>query len=178
MKPNKDLYLQCNDGSSGMTAEQFEEVFCQQCKNRECVRASWAFSTWDKRILTQVDRLLLNPNLVRQQDSSKWEGVSDFEVFHEPQTIEVWGQAKEPEPLVLIEEPKPSQSDATIVNLEPSPIPTSPIPTSPIIESSPFNTAPHSISLGGGVPAKPAVKIDPWAVTSEVSVGGKFKMGG
>ena len=49
----------------------------------------------------------VNPNIVRQQDSSKWEGVSDFRQFHEPQTIEVWGQVKEPEPLVLIEEPKP-----------------------------------------------------------------------
>ena len=43
MKPDKE-YIQCNDGSSGMTAEQFEEVFCQQCKNRECVRAGWAHS--------------------------------------------------------------------------------------------------------------------------------------
>ena len=173
MKPNKDLYLQCNDGSSGMTAEQFEEVFCQQCKNRECVRASWAFSTWDKRILTQVDRLLLNPNIVRQQDSSKWEGVSDFEAFHEPQTIEVWGQVKEPEPLVQVEEPKNPQPEPTIVNIEPTPI-----PTPQVVESSSFNTAPQAISLGGNTPTKPVVKQDPWAVTSEVPVGGKFKMGG
>ena len=167
MKPNKDLFIECNDGKSGMTVEQFEEVFCQQCRNRECVRANWAFSTWDKRILTQVDRLLLNPNIVRKEESSRWEGISNLETFHEPETIEVWGQPPQQEDnLVVIEEPKTTTEPTTVI------VETQPAPT--VIESE-FNTAPQSVSFGAVETT--VKKVDPWSVSSEVPVGGKFKMG-
>ncbi len=90
MKPNKDFFIECNEGGL-MSPPEFERTFCNQCKNRECVRAEWAFTKWDRRILTQADRLLVNPNIVTQSESSRWEGIPDFNLFNEPQTIEVWG---------------------------------------------------------------------------------------
>ena len=87
MKPTKDFFIECNEGGL-MSPPEFERTFCNQCKNRECVRAAWAFTKWDRRIQTQVDRLLLNPNIVAQKESSRWEGISDFGGFNEPQTVQ------------------------------------------------------------------------------------------
>jgi len=177
MKPSKDLYVICNE-DSGMNAQQFEEVFCNKCKNRECVRAGWAFSAWDRRILTQVDRLLTNPNIVLQGESTAWEGLS-FEEFHEPQTIEVWGTKEVAKPEVAkpeVAEAKPEvvkpEASAPVVNIEPPREPTIITPVS----SSSFNTSPQTVNLG--MPSVKEVKVDPWSVTTEVAVGGKFKMGG
>lgn len=185
MKPNKDFFVECNEGGL-MSPPEFERTFCNQCKNRQCVRADWAFSAWDKRILTQVDRLLENPNIVLQSETSRWEGVSDFEGFQEPQVIEVWGVPQvEPKEAPVVEEEEeedtvpappidPPEVEEEIPQTEPKP---------PIVYQNPLNTAPQEIIIGE--PPKPAspqsrpkrFQSDPWAVTETLPVGGKFKMG-
>ena len=179
MKPSKDFYMECNDGESKLTPQQFEEIFCSQCKNRECVRASWGYSSWDKRILTQVDRLLDNPNIVKQSESSRWEGIADLEVFQEQQS-ETWGSSSKP--LVHIEEPK-IEVKPTIIEVKPTIEvqdcqPPEVQKVEPRKADSSFNTPAQSFNLGGHLEEVKPVVQDPWAVSKTVAVGGKFKMGG
>lgn len=206
MKPTKDLFIECNEGGK-MSPQQFEETFCKVCKNRTCVRAGWAFSTWDKRILTQVDRLLENPSIALQTDSSRWDGIVNLEGFKESQTIEVWGAPKSD--LILIDSPKPTPpieppppppketlippqvqervEPLTVPPQAPAPEPIeeeqpplAPPPIEPTLASS-LNTPPQPVYLGATSPLdRPAPKnfsSDPWAVTETLPVGGKFKMG-
>ena len=184
-----------------MSPQQFEETFCKVCKNRTCVRAGWAFSTWDKRILTQVDRLLENPSIALQTESSRWDGIANLEGFKESQTIEVWGAPKSD--LILIDSPEPPPPKETLARppeperveplTTPPPVPPpepveeevapEPLPPKETAQSSSLNTSPEPVYLGGGSPPaqeRPAPKnfsSDPWAVTETLPVGGKFKMG-
>ena len=201
MKPNKDFFIECNEGGL-MGPPEFERTFCNQCKNRQCVRADWAFSTWDKRILTQVDRLIKNPNIVLQSEASRWEGVSDFEGFQEPQVIEVWGvpETETQSPLIIggvidrdeedtlpappvdppeIEEEE--EEDAVMTSAPKIDLP-HPIPQ-PQVFQNPLNTPPQEITIGEAPkPAQPqsrpkSFQSDPWSVSETLPVGGKFKMG-
>jgi hypothetical protein len=83
----KDLLFECND--QGMSEKEFTDVFCKVCKNRKCARASWAFSTWDERIITQVDRFFHTPT-IKQSEASQYQGISDFEEYHINPAIDVW----------------------------------------------------------------------------------------
>jgi hypothetical protein len=176
MRPNKDLYMECNDQGT-LSAKDFEDTFCKVCKNRECVRSGWAFSTWDKRILTQVDRLLVNPNIVDQNESMDWREIANFEVFQEPEKIEVWGGSPPPQ-AIIISEPPPPKEETKSEPVAPQTPPQE--PTYEPLNSSPpsFNTSSHEIILGSGPLPPPTPQADPWAVTNTVKVGGKFKMGG
>jgi hypothetical protein len=182
MKPTKDFFIECNEGGL-MSPPEFERTFCNQCKNRECVRAAWAFTKWDRRIQTQVDRLLLNPNIVAQKESSRWEGISDFGGFNEPQTVEIWGVA-EPAPEPAIEEVV--QEDTLPTPPAPPVIEEEVEPTQPPVQANPLNTPAQEIILGGGASTSTPLidnhrpkrfQKDPWAVTETLPVGGKFKMG-
>lgn len=199
MKPNKDFFVECNEGGM-MSPPEFERTFCSQCKNRQCVRASWAFSSWDKRILTQVDRLLENPNIVLQNETSRWDGIADFSRFNEPQTIEVWGVPEEPK--IPPTPPTPSNS----IGEDEDTVPASPVSppevedesmdevftSAPIIEAqpipqprytNPLNTPAQEITIGetpksiANTTRPKNFQKDPWAVTETLPVGGKFKMG-
>jgi hypothetical protein len=198
MKPNKDFFIECNEGGM-MSPPEFERTFCNQCKNRQCVRADWAFSSWDKRILTQVDRLLTNPNIVLQSEASRWEGVSDFEGFQEPQVIEVWGVPEEqPQaPLIIgdereeadtvpvppVDPPEIEEDDAVMTSAPKIELEPQPIPQPQQVYQNPLNTPPQEITIGEAPkPAQPQSRpkrfqADPWAVSETLPVGGKFKMG-
>lgn len=196
MKPNKDFFIECNEGGL-MSPPEFERTFCSQCKNRQCVRADMAFSSWDKRILTQVDRLLTNPNIVLQSDGSRWEGVSDFEGFQEPQVIEVWGVPEPKAPLIIgdereeadtvpvpaVEPPEIEEDDEVMTSAPKIEIQPQPIPQPQQVYQNPLNTPPQEITIGEAPkPAQPQSRpkrfqADPWAVTETLPVGGKFKMG-
>lgn len=185
MKPNKDFFVECNEGAM-MNPSDFENTFCKQCKNRQCVRAGMAFSNWDKRILTQVDRLLNNPNIVIQSETSRWDGISDFEKFSEPQVIEVWGVPE-----------SPLQSTQTIRE-EDDTIPAPPVDPPDVEEdeeevlpsvenntyTNPLNTPAREITIGeaprliqNSKPKPKNFQTDPWSVSESLPVGGKFKMG-
>lgn len=189
MKPNKDFFIECNEGGM-MSPPEFERTFCNQCKNRQCVRAGWAFSNWDKRILTQVDRLLANPNIAIQKESSRWDGVSDFEIFNEPQVIEVWGIPESPIQIEELVREEPDTVPAAPVDppvfeedvIEEKPVVEPELTTQPKKYTNPLNTPPQEITIGEAPrpvskPKPKNFKSDPWAVTETLPVGGKFKMG-
>ncbi len=196
----KDLFALCFEDAKKaqpqITNTQVQEIFCKVCKNRECGRAGWASTSWESRISTQVDRLILNPNIVPNAQGTQWEGLSNFEGFVEPNRIEVWGsewKSKEElmglsadrisadSKLVLIDSPNPPQSPP---KTEPSPPIIYPIDegkpktTAPSSSSKAFNTPPpKEIYIGGGV-GKSVSTSDPWASpTPTLKVGGTFKMG-
>lgn len=162
----KDLYVECND--MGLSEKEFKQTFCDACKNRECVRADWAFSSWDKRILTQEDRLLINPNIVSQSESSRWEGISNIETLEHTGVIEVWNFETKPQTETISEKEIKIETTPKLVSIEE--------PTKQNVSS--FNTPAKSIIIGGNIEKKP--EIDPWSVPTknQVKVGGTFKMGG
>ena len=181
MNPNKDFFVECNEGPM-MNPSEFENTFCKQCRNRQCVRAGMAFSNWDKRILTQVDRLLSNPNIVIQSETSRWSGISDFEKFNEPEVIEVWGV------------PEKNTQVAQDIREEEDTIPAPPVDPPDVDEelpsneakeyTNPLNTPAREITIGGqskliqnSRPEPKNFKSDPWSVNESLPVGGKFKMG-
>jgi hypothetical protein len=166
----KDLFVECND--MGLSEKEFKQTFCDVCRNRECVRADWAFSSWDKRILTQADRMLINPNIVSQTESSRWEGISNLETLENSGVVEVWNfdqtpqeAPKQVEIISTVEEVAEVEQKPTVVKSEPEQ------------RVSSFNTPAKSITIGGNIESKP--KNDPWAVPAKnnLKVGGTFKMG-
>lgn len=65
MKP--DLLSECND--QNVPLRDFKEMFCKRCRNQNCVNAGWASASFDERVRTQVDRLLVNPLQARPEDT-------------------------------------------------------------------------------------------------------------
>jgi len=172
----------------GLTEEEFGQTFCAVCKNRECTRADWAFSSWDKRILGQSERLL-NPNIVLQSQASKWEGISDIETLEYSGVEEIWdfSSKKEATPTnfkeVEITTPTPTPMDTKQQPQEIKSETTSTSTSIPMDTKHPtpknfFNTPAKEIVVGGNVDNKK--QKDPWSIPSsnQISVGGVFKMGG
>ena len=195
-----DLLGECNDQK--IPENEFTSIFCKRCKNKSCDRAKWASSSWEERISTQADRFLHNPNIVAQNESSRWEGIVDFELFQAPTTTEIWGVApqvkveKEPVNIDVITEDGqgdrvPTETHDDVVPTEPvSRVAPSPEPnlTEPIKTSEPvkpftrqMNTAPQEIIIGGldeTPKQQPKKVVDEWAVPpKKLQVGGTFKMG-
>lgn len=165
----QDLYAGCND--QNIPDKDFMAMFCNRCRNTSCVRAGWATSTWDKRISTQVDRLLLNPTIV-EQSGTKWEGLADLESLKQTGVIEVWGapQSKEVAP-----EPKSFQIEVKEA-IPPAPViaPVRPVITTPVLNT----PLPPQIMIGGGSVSEQNKQTDDWAVPPKtLKVGGTFKMG-
>jgi len=64
-----DYFQECYmPNQTKISPEQFDQSFCQVCKNLDCIRAGWAESSWVERMSTQVDRLLDNPNFADPRD--------------------------------------------------------------------------------------------------------------
>lgn len=160
-----DLYSQCNEQNL-LSERDFVSTFCSKCRNRNCERAGWAKSTWESRISTQVDRLLLNPNIQTQDSSSRWDGLQDIESLPRTGVVEVWGA------------PSSSSNPSVIV----SPISETqevPMVETPAVPRNFINTPAREIILAPTAPSKARITPpDPWAPpTNKVAVGGTFKMG-
>jgi hypothetical protein len=159
----RDLLSECND--QGMTVPEFESLFCRRCKNKKCQRAGWASSNWEDRISTQVDRLLVNPNIAGQSESSRWEGIVNFIPLseNEANSWEILTQSEQIVEPVILEEKVDT-----------------PLKTSPIVEhkSKALNTPAQKSIIIGDEPLPSVEDTDPWSVPSnKVTVGGTFKMG-
>ena len=167
----QDLYTGCND--QGVPEKDFTEMFCNRCRNTSCVRAGWATSTWDRRISTQVDRLLLNPNII-SQEGTKWEEIPNFESLEITGEVEVWDFPKQ-EAVVQAVAPTPKSFQTEPVAIEP------PVVSKPIAPA--LNTPVQSQIMIGGAepPPNPTISktpVDEWAVPpKKLKVGGTFKMG-
>jgi len=70
-----DFLSECNQ--QGMAPEEFQQVFCQRCKQPHCTRASWGSSRMDVRVQEQIQRLLhpvqVDPN------QAKYAHLVDFD---------------------------------------------------------------------------------------------------
>ena len=188
-----DLLNECNDQK--ISEVEFTSIFCKRCKNKSCDRAGWASSTWEERMSTQADRLLHNPNIVNQSESSRWEGLVNLESLELTGETEVWGRSpqssikvkeyelKTNEPLPKITTKPVVKKETPKVIEEPKPITPEVEPPKPSVQAvqTPkrfVNTPPQEILIAGV--DKPKQKpVDEWAVPpKKLSVGGTFKMGG
>ena len=105
----RDLYLECND--RGMTEMEFQSMFCNYCRQTKCDRSGWSKTSWEQRINSQVERLILNPNIKDQKESDLWSEIPNFEP--PPQVLEIWGASTEnkQELLSLLDEPLTSDEE-------------------------------------------------------------------
>lgn len=193
----KDLLGECNDQK--MSEVEFTSLFCKRCKNKECGRAGWASSSWEERIATQADRFL-NPTIVSQHESNRWEGLVNLESLEPTGEIEVWGApVREAPPMFEEVAPIPISEPISEAPLPPPVAPSEPVevsspttnPVEPIegalepLPSAPkriVNTPPQQIMVEGvdRPNTNPAPKpVDAWATPPKtLKVGGTFKMGG
>ena len=179
-----DLLGECND--QRISEVEFTSIFCKRCKNKSCERAGWASSSWEERMSTQADRLLHNPNIVKQSESSRWEGLVNLESLEITGETEVWGvqpqasikvkeyELETIEPLPKIN-PKP-QEEPKIIETPSTPEP----PKTPTVQTPKrfVNTPPQEILIAG-VDKPKQQPVDEWAVPpKKLNIGGTFKMGG
>jgi hypothetical protein len=170
-----DLLTECND--QRISEVEFTSIFCKRCKNKSCDRAGWASSNWEERMSTQAERLLHNPNIVKQSESSRWEGLVNLESLEITGDTEVWGKAsiKVKEYELETIEPLPK------INLKPQEKPkTIEKPKKPTVQTAKrfVNTPPQDILIAG-VDQPKQQPVDEWAVPpKKLNVGGTFKMGG
>jgi hypothetical protein len=159
-----DLLSSCND--QNLSEKDFTGLFCRRCRNRSCERAGWAFSSWDERISSQVDRLILNPNIISQAEASRWEGLSDLETIPQQGVIEIWGSKSETTPQ-KIETPPP-----LFIDME-SPKET---PKKTIVRQ--LNVPAKNIEINPPSNNIVSVSTDEWAPPPKtLKVGATFKMG-
>ena len=192
-----DLLNECND--QRISEVEFTSIFCKRCKNKSCDRAGWASSTWEERMSTQADRLLHNPNIVSQSESSRWEGLVNLESLEITGEIEVWGTGSNPHSSIKVKEyeletneplpkitTKPIDKPIANVEKETPKIIEDPKPIAPPVEKPTrqtpqrfVNTPPHQEILISGVDKPKQQPVDEWAVPpKKLNVGGTFKMGG
>jgi len=162
----KDLLFECNN--QGMTEKDFTETFCRVCKNRKCERASWAFSTWDERIITQVDRFFNTPT-IKQSEASQYKGISDFEEYHINPAIDIWTPAS-----LDFSQPKHYKVEQDVQVSSSS--------EKPIAFNDEINTPVQNLYFVGNPqdlkPQQPAIQQDEWSLPPKtLKVGGKFQMG-
>ena len=135
---------------------------------------------------TQAERLLHNPNIVKQSESSRWEGLVNLESLEITGETEVWGvqpqasikvkeyELETIEPLPKIN-PKP-QEEPKIIETPKTPEP----PKTPTVQTPKrfVNTPPQEILIAG-VDKPKQQPVDEWAVPpKKLNIGGTFKMGG
>ena len=92
-KPPQDLWLDCYDGNQRkmISPEDFRKNFCEACMNAGCVNSKGVGTSWVKRIATQEERLLINPNFADMNDP-RWGGLAgnDFKnMIQEALAIEI-----------------------------------------------------------------------------------------
>lgn len=79
-----DLLKECND--QRVPPRDFMQTFCVRCRNRDCVNAGWAGSTFEERVSTQVERLLTHPIMARPEDT-KFDPLRAMHFVEVPQSV-------------------------------------------------------------------------------------------
>jgi len=135
-----DLLRDCNE--HGEPPNQFKAMFCQRCRNQQCVNAGWSESRWANRINTQVSRLLENPTFADLRDPQYKPFQSlDFKEIGEPLVL---NSGTDPwEPRVHLASPNreerqyPEVERAVAALRGNTPKPPSPTPQTPVQTESP-----------------------------------------
>jgi len=60
-EPTKNFLNECN--SKHISPQEFMSIFCNRCRNSACVHSRWSEDSFSRRMSTQVERLLTNPNI-------------------------------------------------------------------------------------------------------------------
>lgn len=70
MTAPQDLWDSCysSDHRKMLSPEEFRKTFCDECMNTRCQNSKGSGTSWAKRILTQEERLLRNPNFSDPRD--------------------------------------------------------------------------------------------------------------
>lgn len=68
MPAQQDYWGECFDPAAGMSPNQFAGMFCNRCLNQECGRSAAEGTAWFRRVSTQEERLLINPNFADPRD--------------------------------------------------------------------------------------------------------------
>jgi len=96
-----DLFDGCYDGEHRklLAPEQFKQMFCGVCMNVGCRNSKGAGTKWNKRILTQEDRLLHNPDFAPENAATVL-GLPDFpDMLRQALAIEISDQRGDWEPV-------------------------------------------------------------------------------
>jgi len=96
-----DLFDGCYDGEHRklLAPEQFKQMFCGVCMNVGCRNSKGAGTKWNKRILTQEDRLLHNPDFAPENTATVL-GLPDFpDMLRQALAIEISDQRGDWEPV-------------------------------------------------------------------------------
>lgn len=103
-----DEWGRCFDPAWKISPEKFARRWCRVCLNGECQRSAHGKLRWVQRMATQVDRLLIRPNIADENDPRRWT-VPEFTPIRESITLsseETWGpKPKAAEPVVPRSEP-------------------------------------------------------------------------
>jgi hypothetical protein len=59
-KGSQNFLKECN--AQHLPPQEFISVFCNRCRNLECVHSGWSEDAFGRRMSTQAERLLNNPN--------------------------------------------------------------------------------------------------------------------
>lgn len=63
-----DFWNECFEPQHGVPPKNFEQTFCRVCLNPECVRSAASGTRWVRRMATQAERLLENPQFADPND--------------------------------------------------------------------------------------------------------------
>lgn len=100
-----DLWDECYTGEhrKHLAPEQFKQMFCGICLNHGCQNSRGAGTLWSRRMQTQEDRLLNNPNFADASAGIRL-GLPDFkDLFREALAIEISDRKGDWEPVTEAE---------------------------------------------------------------------------
>jgi hypothetical protein len=197
----RNLLDECND--QRIPPRDFEATFCKRCRNRDCSLAGWASSSFEERVNTQVDRLLVSPYQARPEDT-RFDPLRAL-LFKEIPADVALARLADPwaGPKVHLASPPTSVATNQVVEdavsrlaettgrKPPEPVPPAVEPPPPAPSPSPVPDPPTGINtefpdegvmIGGGpVPPLHRPEADPWTPKAKVNVvprGAKIRMGG
>ena len=113
-----DLWDECYSGEHRklLSPEQFKQTFCGICLNHGCRNSRGAGTLWNRRMETQEDRLLNNPNFADPRTAERM-GMPDFkDLFRQALAIEISDRKGDWEPVT---EAEIGQAAAEMVGLLP-----------------------------------------------------------
>jgi hypothetical protein len=192
----RNLLSECND--QRIPPKDFTETFCKRCRNHDCSNAQWANSSFEERVRTQVDRLLVNPYQARPEDT-RFDPLRAMHFLEIPAEV-VLAKLADPwaGPQAHLATPPTSVSSNQVVEDAVAKLaevtgrkpPAPPTPPQEVVPpSKPQQVAINTdfpdegVMIGGGtIPqTHQAPVVDPWTPKPKMNVvprGAKIKMGG
>ena len=103
MSRKVDYLEECND--QRISIVEFKQIFCNRCRNTDCVNAGWSGSIWKGRMDTQVQALLEDPKFA-DLSNPKYAQIreADFpSLLHKAMRLEISDRKADWEPVPEID---------------------------------------------------------------------------